>query len=183
MTGVRSPRRLLPAAVVAALVAAPAAWGHAVLTPATLGAGEDVAVSAEIPNERRERATTSVTLRFPAGIAVVGTEEPGSWQAARTDRSATWTGGRITGERVVAFPLVLRATAPAGTYEVSLEQGYDDGETVTTTTQITVLPALGEATPEEHGMRAIVAAVVGVAVVAGSLVGLHVLRRRPSSKT
>jgi len=169
----------LVASALAAVVAAPAR-SHVAFSPATLGVGTATRLQAEVPNERPEQATTRVSLRFPAGFSVDPSQPPAGWTVSRAGRSVTWEGGRLAGEGAVTFPIDVTADVAAGTYEVKLVQGYDDGASVPTTTRLTVLPALGEAAPKQHVGRAIAAAAAGLVVVLGSLLGLHLLRRRRS---
>jgi hypothetical protein len=95
-----------------------------------------------------------------------------------TERRVSWSGGRITGESSVSFAVTLRGIGPAGAVTLDARQGYEDGATVPWRASLTVLPATGSGAPREHPGRAILAAVVGVAVVAGSLLAVHRLRRR-----
>lgn len=161
-----------------ALVAAAAALGHPALQPASVNVGATARVVVRIPNERRERTTVAFTLAFPAGFTVVRAEDTGDWRGVADGRTATWEGGRIEGESSVDFVLELVARAPTGPYDVQLDQRYDDGRSVTTKAVLSVLPAVGEAAPEQHVGRAILAAAVGVGVVLASLLGLRAVRRR-----
>lgn len=179
----RRPVRVTPlvgiALAVAGLVCVASAAAHPALTPATLNAGTKARIAVEIPNERPGHATTGLTLTFPAGFTVDAAEDTDAWRGSTDGRTASWTGDRITGESSVTFTVELTAVAPTGTYDVGLDQRYDDDRSVLTKAQIVVLPALeGDATPDQHVGRAIVVAVVGVVVVVGSLLALHALRRR-----
>lgn len=177
---VRAALSLVVASCVA-LVTAAAALGHPALEPASVGVGETARIVAQIPNERREQATVAFTLAFPAGFTVVRAEDTGDWRGTADGSTATWEGGRIEGESSVDFVLELVAEAPTGPYDIQLDQRYDDGRSVTTKAVLTVLPAVGEAAPDQHVGRAIVAAAVGVGVVLASLLGLRALRRRQAA--
>lgn len=168
----------LLAAAGIALTAVSPALAHPALIPASLSVGTTTRIQAQIPNEREGRETIGLRLTFPVGFTVGEVESTGDWRGSGGGRSASWQGGRITGESAVAFALELTTEAATGTYDVVLEQRYDDGRAVTTRAGITVLPAVGEAAPDQHVGRAIAAAVAGLVVVVGTLVGLRSLRRR-----
>jgi hypothetical protein len=90
----------------------------------------------------------------------------------------TWSGGRLEDRSAVSFPLRVRARVRAGTYAFAAAQTYDDGATVKWKSALSVLPASGSAAPKQHPWGALAAALAGVAVIAGSLVLVRVLRRR-----
>lgn len=161
-----------------ALVAASVALGHPALQPASVNVGTTARLVVQIPNERPERATVAFTLAFPPGFTVVRVEDTRGWRGTASGRTATWEGGRIEGEASVDFVLELVAKAPTGPYDVQLDQQYDDGRSVITKAVLAVLPAIGEAAPDQHVGRAIVAAAIGVGVVLASILGLRSLRRR-----
>jgi uncharacterized protein YcnI len=165
-----------------ALVSVGVAAAHPALSPGSIEAGVATPIVAQVPNERRGHATTGVTLGFGKGFTVVKAAQVGSWSPRSETTDAAWRGGRISGSDQVDFPLTVEANVPAGSYDVTLLQAYDDGRSVTTKTQILVLPAAGENAPSEHPGRAIIAAIAGILVVGGSLVGLRALRRRPGAK-
>lgn len=178
----RAPVRAVRAALVAAGVAlatALPAHAHPILTPGSIGVDAETRIVTAIPNEREGHATVAFTLSFPPGFTVVDAERTGPWLGSADARTASWSGGSITGTSTVEFALLLTAVAPTGTYDVVLDQRYDDGRSVTTKAPIIVLPALGEAAPDQHVGRAIAAAVVGILIVGGSLLTLRLLRRRP----
>ncbi len=80
----------------------------------------------------RGATTVGFTLTFPPGFTVVEAEPSAAWTRARGRRvDASWGGGRISGADTVDFPLELSAVAPAGSYDVMLDQAYDDGRSVT----------------------------------------------------
>lgn len=180
----RPRARTVAAALAAAFLAvAPAAVAHPALTPASVNVGDRARIAVQIPNERAGHATVGLTLSFAEGFTVDAAESTGDWRATVDGRRVTWSGGTIDGTDAVDFGLELTAVAPTRTYDVALDQRYDDGRSVRTTAQITVLPALGgEATPSQHLGRAIAAAVAGVVVVVGSLLAVHLLRRRSAAE-
>ncbi len=72
----------------------------------------------------------------------------------------------------------MLARVRAGTYAFTATQTYDDGATVHWKIDLSVLPAAGAAAPKQDPWGAIAAALVGVVVIGGSLVGVRMLRRR-----
>lgn len=178
-TGLRNPHlgRLVAAFAAVALAVAAAAAGHVTLSPSFVEAGATATILFETPNEREPRATTSLRLDAPPGIDLGAAAAPPGWRLEVSDRTATWTGGRIEREDVVAFPLEVTARTRAGTETFRALQGYDDGENVEWKTTLTVLPAAAEEAPSQRLGRALAAGAVGLAVIAGSLLVLRRLRR------
>jgi uncharacterized protein YcnI len=172
-------RRVAAAATAVAALALPAAAAaHVVILPPFVQDGEEAVVSLQVPNERPPHATVEVDASAPPGITVVGATAPAGWLSEVHGNTATWRSGRIGGRQTVAFPLRILARVRAGTYAFRTEQHYDDGAVVRWASDLSVLPAVGAATPRQHPWSAIVAAVAGIIVIAGSLVGLRLLRRR-----
>ena len=178
--GLRSPHLvgLLTGFVAVALAVAPAAAGHVTLSPSFVEAGAPMIVLFETPNERAPRVTTSLRLDTPPGIELEAAAPPSGWQLEVSDGTATWTGGRIEQDHVVAFPLEVTARTRPGTETLSAVQGYDDGEKVEWEATLTVLPAAAEDAPSQRLGRALAAGAVGLAVIAGSLLVLRRLRSR-----
>jgi Domain of unkown function (DUF1775) len=161
-----------------ALALAPAALAHVTASPSFVEVGVTATVTFETPNERATHATTSLVLEAPPGIELAPVEPPKGWSADFSDDTARWTGGRIEGEDVVAFPVSITARTRAGTETFRAVQAYDDGESVEWTTTLTVLPAAAEQPPSQRLGRALAAGAVGLAVIAGSLLVLRRVRRR-----
>ncbi len=89
----------------------------------------------------------------------------------------TWSGGRIESRDELVLPLRVLARTRAGTTSLVARQTYDDGASVRWAADLNVLPATGSAAPGERPWAAIAAAIVGVVVIAGSLLAIRVLRR------
>ena len=164
---------------VLALSLAPLAAAHVTVSPPFVDDGVPSIVVFQTPNERPPHATTSLRLQAPAGIDLAVSDPPAGWQLSVSEGVATWTGGRIESSSVVAFPLQVTAHTNAGLQTFRAIQGYDDGETVSWNTTLTVLPASGEEAPSQHVERAVVAGTVGIGVIAVSLLVLWRIRRRP----
>jgi hypothetical protein len=121
---------------------------------------------------------------MPPGIAVTSVPRLPGWQSRVSGGTVTWTGGRIEGNGTVVFRAQLHASVRAGTYSMAARQGYDDGRVVRWTASFVVLPASGDAAPDEHVGRAVIAGIVGLVVIVASLAVLRRLRRqRPTGST
>jgi uncharacterized protein YcnI len=168
------------AVTVGAFALTPVALGHVTTSPSFVEVGVSSTVAFETPNERAPHATTSLLLEAPLGIELEHAKAPAGWSAEFSGDTARWTGGRIEGEGVVSFRVVVTAGTQAGTETFRAVQGYDDGESVEWDTTLTVLPAAAEAAPSQQLGRALAAGAVGLAVIAGSLFVLRRLRKRAS---
>ena len=161
------------------LLLAPGALAHVTASPSFVEIGATTRIVFETPNERAPRATTSLLLEAPPGIELGAADAPSGWTVEVADDTARFEGGRIEGESVTAFPLLVTARGAAGTVTFRAVQGYDDGESVKWQTTLTGAPGPRPRTrpPSSFG-RALAAGAVGLAVVAGSLFALRRLRRR-----
>lgn len=172
-------RRCLALGAAAAALALPAlAEAHVSVSPAFVEAGVASAIAFETPNERSPEATVELSTTAPPGIEIVSAGTPAGWTSDIRGSTVTWTGGRIEGEATVAFPVRVRARVRAGTYAFTSSQRYSDGGVVRWQASLTVLPAEGTASPRQNLTGAIVAGGVGLAVIAGTLLGVRLLRRR-----
>ncbi len=160
------------------LIVPPAAFAHVTVSPSFVEVDATTTVVFETPNERAPHATTSLVLEAPPGVEIADTDPPPGWSVEVVDDTARWTGGRIEGEGLAAFPLVMTARGDAGTETFRAVQGYDDGESVAWETVLTVLPAAAPDEPSQQLGRALAAGAVGLAVIAGSLLVLRRLRKR-----
>ena len=161
--------RLALAVLVAALVLPAAAAAHITIAPPFVEDGVETEISLTVPNERPPHATVAVRATIPAGVSIESAAAPEGWRATIDGSTVTWSGGRIEGRSDSTFPLRIRANVRAGTYAVAASQTYDDAATVRWTSDLSVLPATGTAAPDQRPWAAIVAAVVGIVVIAGSL--------------
>lgn len=161
------------------LVSASRADAHVTMTPPFVDADAKTTVSFETPNERPPHATVSLEVKAPPGVELASATPPAGWKLELEHDRARWTGGRIEGQRTVAFPLVVTARTRAGTELFRATQGYDDGESVRWDAGLTVLPAAGDEAPSQHLGRALVAGSVGMVVIVASFLALRLLRRRP----
>ena len=171
------------AGLAAALLLPAAAAAHVTISPPFVEDGVETEITLKVPNERPPHATVVVRVTTPSGISIVSAATPTGWKAAVDGSTATWSGGRLEGREALVFPLRIVANVRAGTFTVKAGQGYDDGATVRWTSDLSVLPATGTASPDQRPWTAIAAAAVGVVVIAGSFIGLRSLRRRPRRET
>jgi uncharacterized protein YcnI len=154
------------------------AGAHVTVRPPALEDGEIAMVTFQMPNERNRHATVQVAITAPAGIDFVSAKAPRGWQVEVEGRTAVWSGGRIVGRSTASFPARARVRTRAGGYAFAATQRYDDGVVVRWQAAIRVLPATGRAAPSEHLLPAIVAAAVGILVLALSVLLARRFRRR-----
>ncbi len=170
--------RLVLLGAVLALLLPVVAHAHVTIAPPFVEDGATTEIVFETPNERPPHATTTLSVTAPDGIAVVSATAPAGWLAAVDGSTVTWSGGRIEELAAVKFPMRVVAHVRAGTYRFGAVQTYDDGATVDWKADLAVLPATGSAAPKQRPWAAVAAALVGIVVIAASLVGVRVLRRR-----
>ena len=170
--------RRAPAVLAAALILPAGAAAHVAIAPPFVENGVATEISLTVPNERPPNATVAVRATMPAGISIESATAPESWSVTVDGSTVAWSGGRIEGRTELAFSLRIVADVQAGTYAVTASQTYDDAAIVRWTSDLSVLPATGTAVPEGRSSAAIVAAIVGIAVLVGSLIIVRQLRRR-----
>ena len=163
-------------AVALALPAAAAA--HVTISPPFVDDGVDAEIAFTTPNERPPHATVGLRATAPPGFNVVSAAAPAGWSAAVDGSTVTWSGGRLEGTASARFPLRIRARVRAGTYSFTAAQTYDDNAVVRWQAPLSVLPATGTAAPAQHPWGAIAAALAGIVVIAASLIGVRLVRRR-----
>ena len=165
-------------AIAGALALAAPAGAHLTLRPPSLTTGEDVLLTIDLPNER-EAAMTGASLSLPSGVELLEAPSAGGWTGVVDGNEARWSGGRLAPGGVASFTVRVRVTAEPGSAAFGAEQLYDDGETVGWQTTVSVLPpSVAPARAQQHLGRAVVAGLVGLALVGGSLAFLHRRRRR-----
>jgi uncharacterized protein YcnI len=165
--------------VVIALIIPAAAGAHVTIAPPFVEDGVTSTITFQTPNERPPHATTSLTVTAPPGITVESAQSPAGWHATVNGGTVTWSGARLTGRTTTDFPLRITARVRAGTFGFLAAQRYDDNATVRWKAVLSVLPASGAAAPKQHPWTAVIAAIVGVIVIAGSLFAVRAFRRKP----
>lgn len=165
--------------VVSALALAAPAGAHLTLRPPSLTTGEEMLLTIDLPNER-QAAMTGAMLSAPSGVELREARSDGGWTGAVNGNEARWSGGSLPPGEVASFAVQIRVTAAPGPASFSAEQLYDDGETVGWQTTVSVLPPPGSPAPSEQQLgRAVVAGLIGLALV-GALLAVHRIRRRRS---
>lgn len=166
------------AAACALVLASPAA-AHVTVTPAFLAGGETTVLRFDAPNERESEPMTALAITLPAGLETNPSDQPvtDGWTLAISGNEAIWSGGSAAPGEPAVFELRVRAAGEPGAVTIEAEQRYESGASVSWTPSFTVLPA-AEESPSQHLGRALIATIVGIAVVAAGLLVLHRLRRR-----
>jgi uncharacterized protein YcnI len=126
------------AASVAALVAAPLAWGHAEISPDVVKAKETQMFTLAVPTEKENANTTRVELTPPQGFAIDSFVPAPGWKRATVStgsgeetviQKVTWSGGSVPPEDDAVFQF-LATTDATGSYEFKVRQFYSDGSVV-----------------------------------------------------
>jgi hypothetical protein len=164
-------------ATAATLTVVPAAWAHVTVTPPSVEEDTTARVDLVTPNERPGHETVRLTVRVPGELRIVSATAPDGWVVVQSATTATWSGGAIAGEDSVRFPVQLHGVGPAGDVRLTARQVYEDGHVEQWRPAVVVRPATGAAAPRSHLGRGVVAGLVGVGVIAVSLLALHRLRR------
>src|SRR2546423_6414039 len=136
---VRRRRTLVAAMVaVAALAAAPAAFGHASLSPAVAKSKTLQYFTLAVPTEKEGAATTKIELTPPASFGIDSFQPAPGWKRAVQSsgsgdttviQKVTWSGGRTPTEEDSVFHFVASPDS-AKTYKFTVRQTYSDGSVV-----------------------------------------------------
>jgi uncharacterized protein YcnI len=161
----------------AALALVSVAAAHVTAQPSFVAVGVEATVSFDAPNER-DRAMTSLELVAPEGVELLAADAPPGWRAQVRGGRATFTGGSLASGATLLFPIQVRPRGEPRTAVFRATQRFEDGAAVRWEALLTLLPGSAADDPAEHPARALVAAVVGMAVIAASLLLLRRLRRR-----
>jgi uncharacterized protein YcnI len=126
------------AATVAALAAAPAAFGHASISPPVAKSKTLQYFTLAVPTEKEGATTTKIELTPPAGFGIDSFEAAPGWkrdvQSTGSGEEAsiqkvTWSGGKTPTEEDSVFHFV--ASPDSGkTYKFTVRQTYSDGSVV-----------------------------------------------------
>jgi uncharacterized protein YcnI len=134
----RSRGLLAAFALALPLAAAPAALGHAIVSPPIVQSGEDQVFTLAVPTEKDDLTTTKVQLVVPDGFGIDSFEAVDGWdrqvQASGSGedariQSVTWTGGEVKTDEDAIFRFV-GAPESAGTVTFTVRQTYSDGSVV-----------------------------------------------------
>ena len=132
-------RKLVVAAVAAAaLAAAPAAFGHASISPAVAKAKTLQYFTLAVPTEKEGATTTKIELTPPAGFGIDSFEPAPGWKRdvqssgsgeEATIQKVTWSGGKTPTEEDSVFHFVASPDS-SKTYKFTVRQTYSDGSVV-----------------------------------------------------
>ena len=126
------------AASVAALAAAPLAWGHAEISPDVVKAKETQLFTLAVPTEKANANTVKVELTPPEGFVIDSFVSAPGWKRAELStgsgeeaviQKVTWSGASIPPEEDAIFQF-LASTDADKTYEFKVRQFYSDGSVV-----------------------------------------------------
>jgi uncharacterized protein YcnI len=125
-------RRAVLITVVAGLLPAATAHGHAVVQPSSARPADPQVYRVTIPNEM-ESETVDVRLRVPAGIDFVLLEQaPPGWKGEIVRKGDVpseihWSGGAIPPEQYGTFRFLVRNPVEEGDITWPIVQRYEDG--------------------------------------------------------
>lgn len=135
----RAMRVAASVALLAPLVTAAPAWGHAALSPPVAVTGVLQQFTLAVPTEKEGATTTTVELTVPNGVQIDSFEPEPGWKRSVTAtgsgetavvRKVTWTGGGVpTGEDAV-FRFQATLTGGSRIYTFAVRQTYSDGSVV-----------------------------------------------------
>ena len=159
---------------------APAA-AHLSLTPRTVGAGADVDLVFNVPNEAEAAGVIRVTIGVPPDFELDDGATIAGWVQTRSGQAITWSGGRIPEHQFASF--AIRGTAPdrAETVLFNVLVGSRAGRTTTYRVPLSVRSnASSDLGARTLGKAALIVAIVaaGLALGAGFL-ALYVWLRPP----
>jgi hypothetical protein len=146
-----------------------------------VGAGGDVDLVFNVPNEAEPAGVVRVTISAPADFELDDGAAVSGWTQSRTGQAITWSGGRIPEHQFSSFS--IRGTAPtrAETVLFNVLVGSQGGRTTTYRVPLSVRAhATSDVGARTLGKAALILAIVavGVALAAGFL-ALYVWLRPP----
>lgn len=167
---------------VAALVLAPAAAAHVVVTPERIDPGSDARLVFSVPDDE-SAAITRVAIGLPPDFELGESEVKGGWKTMTNARTVAWESGRIMPGQFAEFVLHVRTPATTERAVFPVLVSLANGRTVTY--QPTVDVAKAQA-PRDEGARTlaevalILAAVAVLLALGGGFLALWLwLRPRP----
>jgi uncharacterized protein YcnI len=129
---------IVPAAALAALVAASTACAHARISPPVSLSGELQLYSLAVPTEKEDATTTKIVLTVPDGFSIDSFVASPGWQRSveatgsgenAVIQQVTWTGGSTpTGED--SLFQFLGEPSSSSSYTFGVRQTYSDGSVV-----------------------------------------------------
>jgi uncharacterized protein YcnI len=129
---------VMAAAATGALALAPAAFGHATMSPPVAKAKVLQQFTLSVPTEEANSTTTQIELTVPQGFAIDSFEPSPAWkrseQATGSGESAviqkvTWSGGKVPTDEDSVFRFNASLDSDK-TYTFKVRQTYSTGEVV-----------------------------------------------------
>jgi uncharacterized protein YcnI len=129
---------VMAAAATGALALAPAALGHAIMSPPVAKAKVAQQFTLSVPTEEEGATTTSIELAVPSGFAIDSFEPAPGWkreeQASgsgeeKTIQKVTWSGGKVPTDEDAVFRFNASLDS-SKTYTLQVRQTYSDGKVV-----------------------------------------------------
>ncbi|MGZ4389284.1 MAG: DUF1775 domain-containing protein [Gaiellaceae bacterium] len=147
---------------VAALVLAPAASAHVVVSPERIDPGSDARIVFSVPNEE-SNAITRVAIGLPPDFELGESEVKAGWQTMTNARTVGWEGGRIMPGQFAEFVIHVRAPETTEHAVFSVLVSLTNGRTVTYQPTVDVAKAPA---PRDEGARTLAEAALILAAVA-----------------
>ena len=122
-------RKAVVMAAVTALVVAPAAFAHAIMSPPVAKAKVLQQFTLSVPTEKEGVTTRSVELFVPAGFHIDSFEPSPGWTRSEDASGYIWAGGRVPTDEDAVFR--FNATLDSSKrYTLKVRQAYSDGSVV-----------------------------------------------------
>ena len=116
-------------AAAAALVGAPAAFAHAIVSPPVAKAKVLQQFTLSVPTEKEGVTTRSVQLFVPAGFEIDSFEPSPGWTRSEESSGYTWAGGRVPTDEDAVFRFNAKLDS-SKRYTLKVRQSYSDGSIV-----------------------------------------------------
>ncbi|HYX89772.1 MAG TPA: DUF1775 domain-containing protein [Gaiellaceae bacterium] len=126
------------AAAALALVFAPRALAHAIVSPPVAKAKVLQQFTLSVPTEQAGATTTEIELTVPSGFAIESFEPSPGWKRSeqatgsgeeKTIQKVTWKGGKVPTDEDAVFHFDASVDS-SKTYVLSVRQTYSDGKVV-----------------------------------------------------
>jgi uncharacterized protein YcnI len=166
-------------ALLVSLAAAPAAFGHAIVSPPVVQSAQDQMFTLGVPTEKEGVTTHQVEMVVPDGFTIDSFEAENGWDRQVKSsgsgdnavvKSVTWTGGKVPTDEDAVFRF-LGGAENAKTYTFTVRQTYSDGSVVewsgdpssdTPAPLVEARSSLGGSSSNTLGIIGIVVGAVGV---------------------
>jgi uncharacterized protein YcnI len=122
-------RKAVVMAAVTALVVAPTAFGHPIVSPPVAKAKVLQQFTLSVPTEKEGATTRSVELFVPPGFEIDSFEPSPGWTRSEEPGGYTWTGGRVPADEDAVFRFNAKLDS-SKRYTFKVRQSYSDGSVV-----------------------------------------------------